>query len=406
MRREPFVLGVLSMALGSSTARGQLVNGGFECPIAPPGPGDFLTIGVGAEAASGFSGWVVEAGNVDTVDATAILFGINWGAEGSIDGEQVLDLNGTTSGTISQAFATVNGQSYVLRFWYTNNPLNESNESAQVTLQDVGTTDATLLSQTIVHTNATLTVPDWVMFEQTFVAQGGSTRLRFASLSGGASGGIVLDAVSVSEPVVGGVTIVSANPPLDNPYVDGQQPYRDVLDTGPGTTLSAGIGGAGTQPQGGISYAPISVTFSGLPSPAPSPENIQVACCGSACPTVTAVSGSGAGPYSVTLSGPIPPSQCTTLTFAGTAAGVKLQYQSQPGNVSMDAITNTQDLLTLVQALNNGTANQAGNLARFNVNRSAGGSPVNTQDLLRIIQLLNGTLTTQAFNGAGVAGCL
>ncbi len=208
-----------------------------------------------------------------------------------------------------------------------------------------------------------------------------------------------------AEPDATGVTIVSANPPADNPYLPGQQPFRDVLDTGPGNALTAGIGGSGTPAQGGVSYAPISVTFSAPPSPPPAPANVVVSCTGGACPTITSVSGSGAGPYSLALSGPIPPGQCTTLMFAGTAAGSKLQYQSQPGNVSMDALTNTQDLLALIQALNDGSANVPANLARYNLNRSAGTNPVNTQDLLRLIQLLNGINTTESFNGAGVAAC-
>ena len=120
------------------------------------------------------------------------------------------------------------------------------------------------------------------------------------------------------------VNIVSASPPLDNPFVAGQQPFSDVLDTGSGAALTAG---------------------------------------------------SGAGPYSITLSSPIPPGHCTTLTFAGTPPGTRLQYQSQPGNVSMDAATNTQDLLVLIQALNNGAANMTDNLARYNVNRSTGANP-------------------------------
>ncbi len=199
--------------------------------------------------------------------------------------------------------------------------------------------------------------------------------------------------------------IVSADPPTDNPFVAGQQPYRDVLDTGTGAGLTAGIGGAGSPAQGAIAYSPIEVTFSGAPTPAPATANITIACTGGLCPTVTGVSGSGAGPYNITLSGPIPPGHCTTLTFAGTAPGTALQYQSQPGNVGMDALTNTQDLLALIQALNNGSANLPGNLARYNVNRSTGVNPVNTQDLLRLVQLLNGALTTQAFNGASVAAC-
>jgi len=209
-------------------------------------------------------------------------------------------------------------------------------------------------------------------------------------------------AFAVEVPPPTAVGIVSANPPLDNPYVPGTQPFRDVLDTGVGATLIAGIGGAGTLAQGPIQYSPITVTFSAAPSPPPAPDNITVICTGGACPTVTAVSGSGPGPYEVYLSSPIPPGHCTTLVFAGTAAGQALRYQSQPGNVGMDSLTNTQDLLALIQALNNGAANQPANLARYNVNRLGA---VNTQDLLRIIQLLNGVNTTESFNGDGVAVC-
>ncbi|HEY3243362.1 MAG TPA: hypothetical protein VGM03_08425 [Phycisphaerae bacterium] len=203
--------------------------------------------------------------------------------------------------------------------------------------------------------------------------------------------------------VIAAVNIASANPPTAaaNPYAPGQ-PFRDVLDTGTSSALTAGIGGAGTAPQGAISYAPINVTFSAAPSPAPAVANVTIACTGGSCPTVTAVSGSGAGPYSISLSGAIPPRQCTTLTFAGTAPGQKLQYQSLPGDVNLDGTSNTVDLLALVTALNNGTANLAGNLARYNVDRMGG---VNTQDLLRLVQLLNGTNATQSFNGATIAAC-
>jgi hypothetical protein len=206
--------------------------------------------------------------------------------------------------------------------------------------------------------------------------------------------------------VIAAVNIASANPPTAaaNPYAPGLA-FRDVLHTGTTSALTAGIGGAGTQPQGGINYAPISVTFSGTPSPAPAPGNVSISCTGGICPSVTSVSGSGAGPYTIGLSGVIPPLQCTTLTFAGTSPGQKLQYQFLPGDVNLGGTSNTQDLLGLIQALNNGAANQPANLARYNINRSTGASPVNTQDLLRLVQLLNGVNTTQVFNGATVAPC-
>jgi hypothetical protein len=202
------------------------------------------------------------------------------------------------------------------------------------------------------------------------------------------------------------VTVVSANPPTsaENPYQPGQ-PYTDALDTGTGSTVTAGIGAAGTGAQGAIVYSPIHVTFSAAPSPAPAPGNITVSCVGGSlpCPSVTAVSsGPGANEYQITLSGGIPPLSCTTINFSGTAAGQKLQYRFHPGNVSLDNASNTQDLLALVQALNNGTANLTGNLARYNVDRMGA---VNTQDLLREVQLLNGVNTTQVFNGTVAAAC-
>jgi hypothetical protein len=226
-----------------------------------------------------------------------------------------------------------------------------------------------------------------------------------ASLTGGSfelTGGFWTVAASAGATV----TIASANPPTPaaNPYQPGQ-PYMDVLDTGTGTSLTAGIGAPGTAAQGPIQYSPIRVTFSAAPSPAPAPGNITLTCVGGSlgCPTVSVVApGGGANEYLITLSGGIPPLGCATIAFSGTVAGQKLQYRSQPGNVSLDGASNTQDLLSLVQALNNGTANLAVNLARYNVDRSGG---VNTQDLLREVQLLNGVNTTQVFNGASATAC-
>ncbi|HEY3242722.1 MAG TPA: plastocyanin/azurin family copper-binding protein [Phycisphaerae bacterium] len=206
-------------------------------------------------------------------------------------------------------------------------------------------------------------------------------------------------------------TIISANPPraADNPYAPGQ-PFRDVLHTGTSTLLTQGIGAAGTPAQGGIMYDHIEVVFSATPSPLPAPDNVSVSCTGGACPTVTSVTPSApAAAFSITLSGAIPPLHCTTLTFAGTAPGEKLQYQYLPGDVNLDGSVSTQDLLSLVQRVNSpgsDNANLPENLARCNINRSTeSGNRVNTQDFLREVQLLNGTNTTQVFNGAMVAGC-
>jgi hypothetical protein len=202
------------------------------------------------------------------------------------------------------------------------------------------------------------------------------------------------------------VSIAAANPPTSSPYGTGR--FRDVLQNTTPALVPQGIGMASTPSEGPISYAPIAITFSGAPIPLPAVGNISRGCTDIAgngqadCPTITSVSGTGAGPYLISLSAPPPPRECITIVFAGTNPGQKLQYQVLPGDTNLDGTTNLQDLLWLVQRLNDGTANVAGNLARYDIDRSGS---VNTQDLLRLIHLLNGTNATQAFNGATVAPC-
>ncbi|HEY3242927.1 MAG TPA: hypothetical protein VGM03_06195, partial [Phycisphaerae bacterium] len=206
-------------------------------------------------------------------------------------------------------------------------------------------------------------------------------------------------------------SIASSNPPTGclNPYKQGQ-PYRDVLDTGSGAIVTAGIGAEGTADQGPITFSPITVSFTTTPPNPLTPENVTISCTDIVgngdvdCPTITDITGSGLGPYSVSLSAGIPPRECVTLTFPDTPATDKLQYQSLPGDTNLDGVVSTQDLLHLVQRVNDGTAVLPANLARYNIDRSADGL-VNTQDFLRQIQLLNGTNTTQVFNGATTAAC-
>ncbi|HEY3246305.1 MAG TPA: dockerin type I domain-containing protein [Phycisphaerae bacterium] len=192
----------------------------------------------------------------------------------------------------------------------------------------------------------------------------------------------------------GAINIASASPPNG---------LRDTLQNTTPSLVPQGIGVAGTPNEGSVTdYGLPVVTFSAPPSPLPTPGNTTVSCTGGACPTVTGISGSGAGPYAITLSGPIPVLECITLTFAGAAAGQKLQYSFLPGDANLDGSANTQDLLTIITALNDGTANLPANLARYDINRSGS---TNTSDLLRLVQLLNGTSATQAFNGSTVALC-
>lgn len=191
--------GFLSFVFAAAPApawAGPLTNDSFETP--PVSAGNYVNIAVGGEAAAGFTGWTVASGNIDVVNLTAPFLGVNWSVP-AIDGNQILDLNGTTIGSISQDFTTVIGQSYAYQFWYTNNPLGGINESASVGLLDVAT-NAGLGSKSISHTSATLTDPDWKLGIGFFTAIGSTTRITFASTSnlGDSSGGIMIDAVGIN----------------------------------------------------------------------------------------------------------------------------------------------------------------------------------------------------------------
>ncbi|HEY3243013.1 MAG TPA: hypothetical protein VGM03_06635, partial [Phycisphaerae bacterium] len=109
--------------------------------------------------------------------------------------------------------------------------------------------------------------------------------------------------------------LLGAIPPLSSPYALAQS-FRDVLQNTDNALVPQGIGVAGTPSEGPYDYASISVTFLGTPSPAPDASNTAVSCTditgnGQAdCPSIASISGSGSGPYQITLSAAPPPREC------------------------------------------------------------------------------------------------
>lgn len=187
---------VLAMAafFSNANAASVLLNGGFEVPVLAPGT--FQTISPGSEPAD--FAWTVDSGTVDIGTLPVSPF-IEYAA---FEGQQGLDLNGTNRGEVFQDFATTIGQAYRLRFAYSDNPFEAGTSSADVTVSNVADS-AELLAFAVSHASAvSAPVPDadWVLYDGTFVATGTVSRLRFlsTSASNSASGGIVLDAVSVS----------------------------------------------------------------------------------------------------------------------------------------------------------------------------------------------------------------
>ncbi|MGD9722359.1 MAG: DUF642 domain-containing protein [Pirellulales bacterium] len=182
--------------LAARAAPAALVNGGFESPALAPN--NFQTITPGTEPV-GFA-WLVASGSVDIGHLPISPF-IDYSA---YEGNQVLDLNGLTNGTVYQVFATTPNQAYILSFAYADN----SNEGG-ISTADIDVVDAvslaSLLSDSISHSTSTNGPPasaDWTLYSQIFVATGASTRLTFTSTSASttASGGIIIDAVAVNVP--------------------------------------------------------------------------------------------------------------------------------------------------------------------------------------------------------------
>ncbi len=85
-----------------------IVNGSFESATVNPGSG-FITLGSGNKA---INGWTVSSDNIDYV-------GTYWQAS---EGVRSIDLNGLTSGSISQTIRTSVGTVYEVRFDMAGNP--------------------------------------------------------------------------------------------------------------------------------------------------------------------------------------------------------------------------------------------------------------------------------------------
>jgi hypothetical protein len=199
----------------------------------------------------------------------------------------------------------------------------------------------------------------------------------------------------------------ATNPPTENPYTDGQQPFHDVLQDQIAPGFRQGIGSPITPAEGPIDYSTISVTFCETATLVPSDVTVTCSYTGTPpgtcpCPSVSGVFGSGAGPYTIALSGSIPAGGCTDITFGSAAPGFHLRYEFLPGDADMNGTSNIEDVLAIVHALNDGTANLPQNKARYDMDRTRF---VNTGDLLRLVQLLNGVNTTQVWNGATVVPC-
>ena len=182
-RLKPLAVAAALSFLAMGAHANLVQNGGFEdIGSATLQPWGGYTYGAGF--ASVLPGWNVNFGNVDIVPASFSFL------QSAASGSNFLDLNGFTSGGISQTLATVAGQQYNLNFKYSGNGA----AAALMLLNPVGPTPLT--GQTFLSAAGGNPVA-WLDGAFTFTALSNTTLLSFNSLNTG-TGGLLLDSVSVT----------------------------------------------------------------------------------------------------------------------------------------------------------------------------------------------------------------
>ncbi|MFE6866163.1 choice-of-anchor C family protein [Kitasatospora sp. NPDC057692] len=161
-------------------------DGSFETPKAPANAFTNLTTG------QTIGPWSITAGNVDLIGA---------GFWQAAEGDQSLDLNGSTAATVAQSFTTVPGTTYSVTYALAGNPGGgPAVRTGRVLIDGQNFQDFSFDV-----TGKTRAAMGYVGHQFAFVAQGASTTLSFGSTVAGAYGPVI-DNVQVTEckPCCGG----------------------------------------------------------------------------------------------------------------------------------------------------------------------------------------------------------
>lgn len=175
----------IAMALLASSTAAQsatLINGSFEEPLVA-GPCCTTTPG------DPLPGWTVDNGDVNVVTGT---FGSTAGNL-AFDGKQYLDLIGQTStGGLSQTFATEAGKRYLLSFAFSHNLFGGSSTAS-------GNYSVGSIAGSVTHVGGSTSDLKWNTFRKAFVAgEGPTSKLSFSGVQSGDNAGLLIDAVSIS----------------------------------------------------------------------------------------------------------------------------------------------------------------------------------------------------------------
>ena len=151
-------------------------NGGFESSSFS---GSFTTFAAGS---TGLTGWTIGQDSVDLINTYWV----------PSSGRYSIDLSGNNDGTISQSFATVAGQEYVVSFDMAANPYDDGD---MLKFMQVGLSQQSMY--TFSSVGHTLQNMGWTTQSFVFIATNQSSTLHFAGMQESASG-MALDNVSVT----------------------------------------------------------------------------------------------------------------------------------------------------------------------------------------------------------------
>jgi len=178
LSKQFFASAALALLASTGWAAGPnlITNGGFESSTFN---GGFTTFAAGSTA---LTGWTIGQDSVDLINTY-------WAPA---SGSYSLDLSGNYDGTISQSFATVIGQKYVVSFDMAANP---DDHGDPVKVMQAGLSQQPLYSfSSVGHTHANM---GWTTQSFSFIAAASNSTLFFASLQDSA-GGVALDNISVT----------------------------------------------------------------------------------------------------------------------------------------------------------------------------------------------------------------
>jgi subtilisin-like proprotein convertase family protein len=192
----PFVPG------GSAASANLVVNGSFETPSTAPGSV------LGNLTGGQVTGWTVGSGNVDL---------INYMFAQPAAGNQCLDLDGNTPGTIYQDIQTAAGQVYNLRFAHAANPVPGGVPNMIMSAYWRGTL---VTNAPFANTNSNASM-GWQYVTVPVIGSGGVDRLEFEDLNGETdSAGPTLDDVSLTAAIT-----------LSNLYYQPEQDLTPLVGT-------------------------------------------------------------------------------------------------------------------------------------------------------------------------------